>query len=148
MVYSSLERGEGRWRGLGEGRQRGVAGTEGGGSQGLPDHVEQRSCPLLEFWGALVLLKGPVPALRDEVSSSLCERRGVRAGRLPPKYLLQLILSAQSHHCAAQGTGLKEFPRAPPDTKVPSQVNPAMLIAGRECTELGSKRNRIKRIPP
>lgn len=48
-----------------------MAGTEGGGSQGLPDHVQQCSCPLLEFWGALVLLKGLVPALPDEVSSSL-----------------------------------------------------------------------------
>ena len=62
-----------------------MAGAEGRGSQGLPDHVQQRLCPLLEFWGALVLLKGPVPALPDEVSSSLCKRRGVRAGWLPPE---------------------------------------------------------------
>lgn len=32
--------------------------------------------------------------------------------------------------------GLKEFPRALPDAKFPSQVNPAMLIAGWECTGL------------
>lgn len=77
-VYSSLEcRGrERRWCGLGEGRQCGMARTEVGCSQGLPDHVQQCSCPLLEFWGALVLLKGPVPALPDKVSSSLCERWG------------------------------------------------------------------------
>lgn len=56
-----------------------MARTEGGGSQGLPDHVQQRSHPLLQLWGALVLLEGPVPALPDEVSSSLCRRRGGRA---------------------------------------------------------------------
>lgn len=77
-LYSSPEcRGrEGRWSGLGEGRQCGMAGTKGGSSQGLPDHVQQRSRPLLQLWGALVLLEGLVPTLLDEVSGSLCERRG------------------------------------------------------------------------
>lgn len=68
-IYSSSEHcgREGRWRGLGEGGQRGVAGT----AWGLPHHVQQCSCPLLELWGALVLLQGPVPTVSDEVSSSL-----------------------------------------------------------------------------
>ena len=89
-----------------------MAGTEGGGSQGLHDHVQQCSCSLLELWGALVLLKGLVPALPDEVSSSLCERRGVRAG-----WLLQVILSAWRHYCTGRGMGLSAFPRASPGTQ-------------------------------
>lgn len=80
-IYSSSEHcgREGRWRGLGEGGQRGVAGT----AWGLPHHVQQCSCPLLELWGALVLLQGPVPTVSDEVSSSLraVQEEEVQQGR-------------------------------------------------------------------
>lgn len=55
--------------GLGEDSQCGLAGT--GGSWGLPDHVQQCLCPLLQLWGALVLLQGLVPSLPGEISSSL-----------------------------------------------------------------------------
>lgn len=100
LFWSTVGRAEGRWSGRGAAEQLVVSGADG--CQGCPQGAQQRSCPLLQLRGALVLLQRLVPTLPGEVSSSLGRGEGgswlaATAGPACPQ-----------HHWAAQA-----FSRAP-----------------------------------